>query len=137
MQYTLDTPGRRILGEMRSGQTPFLTTAAQLERFLAEINNTSKCKAECCNGILVLKTLELAGNGGDGTAFLGRCGTRDICLPCSNMYKTSNQSELSMALQVAFLCSGANYALYERVLGSLGMHAVSKEQFYRTINLLL
>ena len=66
MQYTLDTPGRRILGEMRSGQTPFLTTAAQLERFLAEINNTSKCKAESCNGILVL---ELVGNGGDGTAF--------------------------------------------------------------------
>ena len=139
MQYTLDTPGRRILGEMRSGQTPFLTTAAQLERFLAEINNTSKCKVESCNGILVLRTLELVGNGGDGTAFFfcsGRCGTRDICLPCSNMYKTSNQSELSMALQVAFLCSGANYALYERVLGSLGMHPVPKEQFYRTIKLL-
>ena len=40
-------------------------------------------------------------------------------------YKDSQQSVISVSLQIAFICSGANYAQYERVLGSLVMHPVS------------
>ncbi len=137
--YELDTPGRRRSGEMRGGITPFLTTGTQLEKFVSHINQTSKCMAYSCNGKLVLKNLELVGKGGDGEAYFvcsGGCGERDISLPCSNSYKTSSQTELSVALQVAFLCSGANYSMYENVLGILGMHPVSNKQFYNTIKML-
>ena len=34
-------------------------------------------------------------------------------------------------LQVAFIGSGANYAQYERILGSLGMFPVSGKAFYK------
>ena len=43
---------------------------------------------------------------------------------------------LSFALKVAFICSGANYAQYETVLGSMGMHQVRDYKFYETIELL-
>ena len=37
---------------------------------------------------------------------------------------------------MAFICSGANYAQYETVLGSMGMHPVNDYTFYETIVLL-
>ena len=43
---------------------------------------------------------------------------------------------ISVSLQIAFICSGANYAQYEKVLGSLGMHPVSDQMFYEIIQVL-
>ena len=81
--------------------------------------------------------------GGDGTAYFtcsGRCGSRDVTLPCSGTYtykgKDTKQTVMSVSLQIAFLSSGANYAQYENVLGSLGMHPVSHRAFYNTIEML-
>ena len=37
---------------------------------------------------------------------------------------------------MAFICSGANYAQYETVLGSMGMYPVRDYKFYETIELL-
>ena len=37
---------------------------------------------------------------------------------------------------MAFICSGANYAQYETVLGSMGMHPVPDYKFYETIKLM-
>ena len=37
---------------------------------------------------------------------------------------------------MAFICSGANYAQYETVLGSMGMHPVTDYKFYETIKLM-
>ena len=88
---------------------------------------------------LRLKSVALLDMGGDATAHFtcsGGCGSRNVCLPCSEPYKDSQQSVLSVSLQIAFICSGANYAQYERVLGSLGMHPVSDHRSYETIQLL-
>ena len=101
---------------------------------MASINDTSRCKAEECEGKLRLKSVELLDMGGDATAHFtcsGGCGSRNVCLPCSEPYKDSQQSVLSVSLQIAFICSGAHYAQYERVLGSLGMHPVSDHRFMR------
>ena len=66
----------------------------------------------------------------------GGCRTRDVCLPFSGDHEESKQTVVSFALQVAFICSGANYAQYETVLGSMGMHPVRDYKFYETIELL-
>ena len=49
------TPEMRKIGELRGSNTPFLTSAAQLEGLISEINKTSQCKTEGCNGELRLK----------------------------------------------------------------------------------
>jgi hypothetical protein len=104
---------RGKVGETRIGTSPFLTSAQQLDKLISAINSTSSCKAEGCDGKLILKNVELEGMGGDGQAHFycsGRCGTRDVCLPFSGTHEESQQSVVSFALQVAFICSGANYA---------------------------
>ena len=86
-----------------------------------------------------LKNVELEGMGGDGQAHFycsGRCGTRDICLPFSETHEESKQTVVSFALQMAFICSGANYAQYDTVLGSMGMYPVSDYKFYESIKLM-
>ena len=137
--FVPDTPSMRLVGELRGSTTPFLTSAAQIEQLICNINETSVCKAEGCNGKLVLKRVDIAAMGGDGQVHFscsGGCNTRDFCLPCSSLYKDSNQTVFSLSLQIAFLCSGGNYAQYETVLGTLGMQPVSKRTFYNTIELL-
>lgn len=141
--FVPDTPALRSLGECRGGNTPFLTSAAQLEKLISSINDTSCCRADGCNGELRLKSVSLEGMGGDGTANFtcsGRCGSRDVTLPCSGMYtnkgEDTKQTVMSVSLQIAFISSGANYAQYENVLGSLGMHPVTHRVFYNTINIL-
>ena len=107
--FVPDTPGMRNLGELRGSNSPFLTSAAQLEKLIASINDTSQCRSEGCEGKLRLKSVELLDMGGDATAHFtcsGGCGTRNVCLPCS---EDSQQSVLSVSLQIAFICSGANY----------------------------
>ena len=81
-----------------------------------------------------MKDVELVATGGDGKANLvcsGGCHTRDVCLPFSGDHEECKQTVVCFALQVAFICSGANYAQYETVLGSMGMHPV-----HETIELL-
>ena len=51
-EFIPDTPGQRIVGEMRGGTTPFLTNATLLERLISGINTTSCCKSEGCHGEL-------------------------------------------------------------------------------------
>ena len=95
--FVPDTPGMRNLGELRGSNSPFLTSAAQLEKLIASINDTSQCKSEGCEGKLRLKSVELLDMGGDATAHFtcsGGCGTRNVCLPCSEPYKDSQQSVL-------------------------------------------
>ena len=90
--FVPDTPGMRNMGELRGGNTPFLTCAAQLDKLISSINDTSQCKAEGCEGKLRLKSVELVGMGGDATVHLtcsGGCGTRNVCMPCSQPYKDS------------------------------------------------
>ena len=138
-EYVLDTPNRQTLGETRAGTAPFLISAQRLDMLIDDINRTSSCKAEGCNGKLRLKCIQLEGKGGDGQALLcctGRCGTRDLCLPFSDTHEESKQSVVSFALQVAFICSGTNYAQYKTVLGSMGMYPVPDKMFYDTIRLL-
>lgn len=57
--FVPDTPGLRSLGECRGGNTPFLTSAVQLEKLISSINATSYCRAEGCNGELRLSLYHL------------------------------------------------------------------------------
>ena len=131
-EYIPETPVQRIMGEIRAGTTPFFTTAAQLDQLVYSINQTSQCSSVGCNGKLLLKRVELEGLGGEGKAYFScsGCSNREITLPCSSPYKDSGHTSVSVGLQVAFIGSGANYAQYERILGSLGM------AFYKTIQMI-
>ena len=121
---------------MRGGTTLFLTNATLLKRLISRINTTSCCKSEGCHGDLRLRNVELVGNGGGGgTHFYcsGGCDSRNISLPCSEPYKDTKQSVISILLQIA---SGCNYGIYKTLLDSLGMHPVSNRDFVKTIELL-
>ena len=138
-EFVPDTPGMRLIGEMRGSTTPFLTSAVQIEKLMSSINETSACKAEGCNGKIVLRRVDIVAMGGDGQVHFscsGGCNSRDLCLPSSSFYRDSNQTVFSVSLQIAFLCSGGNYAQYQTVLGTLGMQPVSEDTCYNTIKLL-
>ena len=84
--FVPDTPDMRKVGETRIGTAPFFTCGRQLDRLISDINRTSSCKAEGCNGELILKNL---GMGGDGRAYFycsGRCG------PCSGTHEESKHA---------------------------------------------
>ena len=100
--------------KVRIGTAPLLTCGRQLDRLISDINRTSSCKAEGCNGelIFILRVWEVMGKHIfivlEGVeleiyAFLVRAPTRS--------------PNKAFALQVAFICSGASYAQYEAVLG--------------------
>ena len=108
--FVPDTPDMRKVGETRIGTAPFFTCGRQLDRLISDINRTSSCKAEGCNGELILKNLGMGEHifivledvELEIYAFLVRAPTRS-----------------RIVLQVVFICSGASYAQYEAVLGMI------------------
>uniref|UniRef100_A0A1X7VS14 Uncharacterized protein n=1 Tax=Amphimedon queenslandica TaxID=400682 RepID=A0A1X7VS14_AMPQE len=112
----------------------FIGESGQLVKFINEINNAT-CLVPNCSGKLQLHAVEQAGMGG-AAAFLFHCTS---CGNCKVNLNTSSEREngspaLSAALQVAFICAGAFYVQYRRVLcHAFGMQNVSSNTFYGRI----
>ena len=112
----------------------FIGESEQLVKFINEIIN-STCLVPNCSGKLELHSVEEAGMGG-AAGFMFRCtscGGREVKFNTSSERENGSPA-LSAALQVAFICAGASYAQYRRVLRhTFGMRCVSGSTFYGRI----
>ena len=126
----------RSMGEVRGGTTPFLTSAKQLESLISEINRTSCCTAPGCDGELRLKNVDLTRKGGDGKANFFVLEGVELEIYAFNFLSTMKGLNRPVFHLLCNICSGGNYAQYETVLGSMGMHPVSDYKFYETIQLM-
>ena len=128
-EFLLDTPSRRS-GEFCFGNGAFFCQKSQLQHFIDQINKTSRCITENCNGVLKPVSIQMAGFGGTVRIqydFIERRLTLD-----SSTVTAHDQSDLSLALQIGFIVAGCSYAQYSKVLAqALGMRAVSFVQFYK------
>ena len=112
----------------------FIAESRQLVKFVDEVNDAA-CLVADCSGKLQLHSVEQSGMGG-AACFAFRCsscGGRKVNFDSSSQRENGSPA-LSAALQVAFICAGASYAQYKRVLRHFfGMQCVSSNTFYRTI----
>ena len=136
-EFVLETPERRGFAEFPGGSNgAFVGQTSQLQAFIDQINATSMCASDGCNGLLAPVSITLTGLGGsvevqyDCTG----CTQRRVSFSSSAHHEASKQTVLGLTLQVAFIAAGSNYAQYQKVLGhALGMFAVSPWQFYETL----
>ena len=112
----------------------FIAESRQLVKFVDEVNDAT-CLVTECSGKLQLQSVEQSGMGGAAcfTFRCSSCGGREVNFNSSSQRENGSPA-LSAALQVAFICAGASYAQYKRVLRHIfGMQCVSDNTFYRTI----
>ena len=65
------------------------------------------------------------------------CAERRVAFESSIKHETENCTAVGLALQVAFICSGAMYSQYAKVLkNALGMYCAGKSIYYRTLALM-
>ena len=104
-----------------------------------QINSLSCCATPSCRGKLKPVSVSLAGEqGGVVIQFdCTGCVRRRVCFNSTVEHEFNGYTVVGLALQVAFICSGAMYSQYARVLrDSLGMYCARKTSFYRTIELM-
>ena len=116
----------------------FIGQTSQIVKLFQQINSTSRCSTPSCNGRLKMTNLKLKGLGGalDITYDCTGCANRSITYE-SKQYSEKSVSEISSALVVAFVCAGATYSLYTKVLrNALGVHVLDDYQFYDILTLM-
>ena len=136
-EFVLDTLNRRGQAEIPGvSNCAFMGQTSQLQAFVDQINKTSKCATPGCNGILKPVTIDLVGLGGavEIQYSCTGCVDRHVQFDSSTFHEASQQTVLSLTLQVAFVAAGCRYSQYKKVLAhSLGMYAVRPERFYETL----
>ena len=136
-EFVLDTPNRRGQAEIPGvSNGAFMGQTSQLQAFVDQINKTSKCATPGCNGILKPVTIDLVGLGGAVEIHYSctGCVHRHVQFDSSAFHEASQQTVLSLMLQVAFVAAGCRYGQYKKVLAhSLGMYAIRPERFYETL----
>ena len=137
--FILDTPDGRNSGELPNSNSIFLGQVSQMSKFVDQINLSSKCITPLCNGTLKLVSVDIIGQQGcvslqyDCTG----CAERRVNFDSSVEHETEKCTAVGLALQVAFICSGAMYSQYAKILRNcLGMYCAGKSIYYRTLALM-
>ena len=107
------------------------TESAQLFRFVEQFT----CPVTNCAGKFKVHSAELIGLGGAAsyTFRCTNCRSRKVSFETSSL-RENGGATVSKILQVATICSGASYALYQKMFRHfLAMHTVSHNVFYGTI----
>ena len=112
--FVFDTPIRRST-EFSFGNGPFL--CQKLQHLIDQINKTSRCNTENCNGQLKPVSVQMAGFGGTVRINYGCTGCIERRLTFDSSAVTAHdQPDLSLALQIGFVVAGCSYAQYNKVL---------------------
>ena len=108
-----------------------ITELQQIDQF---IRTHTVCKRTGCHGELIPVQVDNKRMGGAVrvTYRCKKCSEQFLFGSCSNIPKTA-QNTTSKAMQVAFITAGCTHATYAKVLDILGIKAVSKETFMKTI----
>eukprot|EP00118_Oscarella_pearsei_P023973 m.294635 g.294635 ORF g.294635 m.294635 type:complete len:616 (+) comp40752_c0_seq9:960-2807(+) len=115
---------------------PFVMTFSQLEKFIEDINQTSKCTTEGCDGKLIAVRARTIGLGGaaDVVFNCSLCPNRPMLLRSSSRLHSSRQTSVGLALAFGFFISGHGYASYERTLRQhIGFEVLSNKAYYKII----
>ena len=128
------TPERAIKADLRSVAMPHklcFVDLVQVDQFVQQVNQIRSCNTPGCMGSLVPVSVRYSGLGGAVSISFG-CASKWAVLGTSMGRQTS--TEISMAIQVAFVVEGCTHAMYCKVLQhALGMQAVSEATFRDTI----
>ena len=110
-----------------------------MSKFIDQITLNSKCITPLCNGTLNLVSVDIIGQQGcvslqyDCTG----CVERRVNFDSSVEHEAEKCTTVGLALQVAFICSGAMYSQYAKILRNcLGMYCAGKSIYYRTLALM-
>ena len=133
------TPQRTLRADLRSVAVPqrvCFMDLVQLDKFLKQMNQICSCNTPGCSGSLVPASVRYSGLG--GAVSVSYC-----CDGCASQWALfealancgrSGSSDISIAVQVAFIVAGCTHAVYCKALQlALGMHTVSKVVFMETI----
>ena len=106
----------------------------QLDSFIEQLNSIRCCSTHGCTGVLIPSTVKSIGLGGAVSIFFtcNGCFLHHAHFESSVQYEGT--SEVSVAVQVAFMVAGCTHANYYRALKqALGMETVSADTFMSTI----
>ena len=106
----------------------------QLDIFIQQLNSIRCCSTRGCTGVLIPSTIKSIGLGGAVSIFFtcNGCFLHHAHFESSVQYEGT--SEVSIAVQVAFMVAGCTHANYYRALKqALGMDTVSPDTFMSTI----
>ena len=62
--FILDTPNQRNSGELPNSNSIFFGQVSQMSKFIDQINTSSKCATQLCNGKLKLVCVDMIGQQG-------------------------------------------------------------------------
>ena len=111
----------------------------QLDKFMKQLNEVRVCATPGCNGKLTPVHVKSAGLGGavSITYNCTECIGQMAVFETSSKYELGNTTEVSIAVQVAFIIAGSTHMTYYKTLKhALGIKAVPWEYFQSTIKLL-
>ena len=110
----------------------------QFDKFIKQVNEVCCCATPGYNGALTPVYAKSVGLGGavSISCTCNGCGNRGAIFETSSkyMYELGDATEISVAIQVAFIIAGCTHMTYYKILKhALGIEAVSWSTFYSTI----
>ena len=105
----------------------------QLDKFTKQLNEVRVCSTPGCKGKLTPVHVKSAGLGG-AVSICYNCVSQTAVFEMSAKYKLDNTTEVSIAVQVAFIIAGSTHMTYYKTLKhALGINAVPWQNFQSTI----
>ena len=109
----------------------------QFDKFIKQVNEIRCCATPGCKGALTPVYVRSVGLGGavSISCTCNGCGNQGVIFETSKyMYELGSATEISVAIQVAFVIAGCTHTTYYKVLKhALGIEAVSWPTFHSTI----
>lgn len=110
----------------------------QFDKFIKQVNEIRSCATPGCEGALTPVYVKSVGLGGavSISCTCNGCGNRGVIFEMSSKYmcELGSATEISVAIQVAFIIAGCTHITHYKVLKhTLGIEAVSWPTFHSTI----
>ena len=106
----LPTPQRQFknsLSRVTANKLCFMNLS-QLDKFMEQVNSIRSCITPQCSGILIPVHVRFTGLGGaiSVSYTCSGCASHSALFETSSKYELTNTSEISVAVQVAFIVAG-------------------------------
>ena len=126
---------KKSLSKIEANRLCFMNLS-QLDKFMEQVNSIRSCITPGCTGILIPVHVKSTGLGGalSVSYTCNGCAAHSALFETSSKYELANTSEISVAVQVAFIVAGCTHATYFKTLKhALGIDAVHMSTFLSTI----
>ena len=127
---------RRTIKAVSIPQKVCFMDLAQLDKFIEQLNHIRSCVTPGCMGELIPVKVSSVGLGGAVSIKYNcnGCANHEALFETSSKYELHNTSDISVAVQVAFIVAGCTHTTYYKTLKhALGIDAVHWTAFQSTI----